>query len=549
MARRRSASILAKMARAAAQERKRRETEATKAAKDAEKARKAYARAVEIIAQADEKARKASVRTLEANARADEKARREAEKEAARLYGESRAADAVLQQEELEEFIERLENILVDTLSVDDYLDLETIKKPSPSIPAFSPGELAREEPEPSISKYLPKSLTSIQKLNPFARKKFEEETRKGYQEYDRALKRYQEIREVEEFNSEIDEFRKNLAAADPASVARYFTMVLEASDYPEGFPQRAKLAYVPESKQIVVEYDLPAFEIVPKEASFKYVKTKDEITSTDRPLTKRKALYASITAQVALRTIHEIFEADRTALIDVIVFSGFVNSIDRATGKNARTCLISVRTTRDAFNELDLSKVDPLLCLKRLSASVSPSPDELAPVRPILELNMVDSRFIEEVDVLSTLDQRPNLMDLTPSEFESLITNLFAKMGLETRLTQASRDGGVDCVAFDPRPIFGGKVVIQAKRYKHTVGVSAVRDLYGTMQNEGASKGILVTTSGYGKAAFEFADGKPLELLSGSNLLYLLAEHAGIEAKIVVPDEWKDPHMDVEGD
>ena len=139
--------------------------------------------------------------------------------------------------------------------------------------------------------------------------------------------------------------------------------------------------------------------------------------------------------------------------------------------------------------------------------------------------------------------------MDLTPSEFESLITNLFQKMGLETRLTQASRDGGVDCVAYDPRPIFGGKVVIQAKRYKHTVGVSAVRDLFGTVQNEGASKGILVTTSGYGKASFEFADGKPLELLSGSNLMYLLKEHAGVEARIVMPEDWKDPQPDMQGE
>ncbi|TMD48305.1 MAG: restriction endonuclease, partial [Chloroflexi bacterium] len=147
----------------------------------------------------------------------------------------------------------------------------------------------------------------------------------------------------------------------------------------------------------------------------------------------------------------------------------------------------------------------------------------------------------------LSGLDPRPNLMDLTPSEFESLITNLFQKMGLETRLTQASRDGGVDCVAYDPRPIFGGKVVIQAKRYKHTVGVSAVRDLFGTVQNEGASKGILVTTSGYGKASFEFADGKPLELLSGSNLMYLLKEHAGVEARIVMPEDWKDPQPDMQ--
>jgi restriction system protein len=54
----------------------------------------------------------------------------------------------------------------------------------------------------------------------------------------------------------------------------------------------------------------------------------------------------------------------------------------------------------------------------------------------------------------------------------------------------------------YDVRPIFGGKVVIQAKRYKSTVGVSAVRDLFGTMQNEGATKGILVTISGYGQAS-----------------------------------------------
>jgi len=210
-----------------------------------------------------------------------------------------------------------------------------------------------------------------------------------------------------------------------------------------------------------------------------------------------------------------------------------------------ARTCLVTVRTSRDTFTQLNLSKVDPLACLNVLNASVSKSPSELAPVRPVLEFNMVDPRFIEETDVLSELDQRPNLMELTPKEFESLITNLFQKMGLETRQTQASRDGGVDCVAFDPRPIFGGKVVIQAKRYKNTVGVSAVRDLYGTMQNEGASKGILVTTSGYGKASFEFAEGKPIELLSGSHLLYLLAEHAGVEAKIEMPENWQDPLPD----
>jgi restriction system protein len=57
-------------------------------------------------------------------------------------------------------------------------------------------------------------------------------------------------------------------------------------------------------------------------------------------------------------------------------------------------------------------------------------------------------------------------------------------------------------------------------------VDVSAVRDLYATVINEGANKGLLVTTSNYGSDAYEFAKDKPLTLLNGANLLHLLAKH-----------------------
>jgi restriction system protein len=192
-----------------------------------------------------------------------------------------------------------------------------------------------------------------------------------------------------------------------------------------------------------------------------------------------------------------------------------------------AASAIIVVATSPSRIPHADRAANSP-------RSRVAPSPAELVPVRPVLEFNMVDARFVAESDALSELDQRPNLMDLSPLEFEALIQNLFVKMGLEARQTRASRDGGVDCVAWDPRPIFGGKVVIQAKRYKNTVGASAVRDLFGTLQNEGASKGILVTTSGYGQASFDFANNKPIERIDGSNLLYLLAELAVGPVKLV---------------
>jgi restriction system protein len=291
----------------------------------------------------------------------------------------------------------------------------------------------------------------------------------------------------------------------------------------------------------VVIDYELPAFTVVPQVQTFKYVKTSDSITHTERKIGERRTLYADAIAAITLRTLHEVFTADTAGHIDVVAFNGYVRTIDPGTGKDIQPYLITVRATRDAMQEIDLSRVASAACLQHLKAEVSRSPETLAPVRPIVDFNMVDPRFVEYGDVLSTLDRRPNLMEMSPGEFETLVTNLFGKMGLETKLTQPSRDGGVDCVAFDQRPILGGKVVIQAKRYRHTVGVSAVRDLYGTMMNEHANKGILVTTSGYGKAAYDFANAKPIELINGSNLLYLL-EQQGVEAKIEVPDDWQDP-------
>jgi len=313
--------------------------------------------------------------------------------------------------------------------------------------------------------------------------------------------------------------------------------MVLERSEYPDGFPQEFRLAYVGESKQLVIEYDLPNIDIVPETVEYRYTKTKDAIEAKAQKASDIKTLYQDVVAAVSLRTLHEVFEADQGNHLDVVVFNGFVHAVDPATGRAVHPCLVSVRTTRETFAAINLARVDKRACLRSLGAHVSSQPQALQPVKPLIEFDMVDKRFVEQGDVLSVLDSRPNLMDLTPAEFETLVSNLFSKMGLETKLTRTSRDGGVDAVAFDTRPVLGGKIVIQAKRYKNTVGVSAVRDLYGTMLNEGANKGILVTTSGYGPDAYEFSSDKPIELLDGGGLLYLL-DQVGVRARIILPTD-----------
>jgi restriction system protein len=469
--------------------------------------------------------------------------------------------------DDLEDEIAALQGLLAATFSVDDRISFSSLKKRA-AIPPWRHAELERPEPAPVPDTFKPAVPTGLSKV--FGKGKYLQAFEEGRVRYERAVQEHQTRErqraaalaktrakwqaavdaanaEAQKQHAEVDRFEADYRRGMQDAVAAYCSMVLEASQYPKGFPQEFKLAFVPESRQVVVEYELPTVAVVPAVKAYKYVKGSDTVNESPRPQPQPqiKALYDSIVAQVAIRTVHELLEADTGKHIDTVVFNGMVDTTDPGSGRRVRPCLVTLRTTRDVFGELDLTHVEPLACLKHLSAGVSKSPSELVPVRPVLEFSMVDPRFVAESDALSELDQRPNLMELSPTEFEALIQNLFTKMGLEARQTRPSRDGGVDCVAWDPRPIFGGKVVIQAKRYKNTVGVSAVRDLFGTLQNEGASKGILVTTSGYGQASFGFAQNKPIELIDGANLLYLLTEHAGIDAKIMPPDDWKDPAAD----
>lgn len=150
--------------------------------------------------------------------------------------------------------------------------------------------------------------------------------------------------------------------------------------------------------------------------------------------------------------------------------------------------------------------------------------------------MNRKDKRFRNSKEVLDNLSSDDNLATMDWFGFEQLVRELFAKYfskeGCEVKVTQSSRDGGVDAIAFDNDTIRGGKYIIQAKRYNNIVPVSAVRDLYGTITNEGAVKGILVTTSDFGNDSRAFAKDKPISLINGANLVYMFNEY-GYNVKI----------------
>jgi restriction system protein len=330
--------------------------------------------------------------------------------------------------------------------------------------------------------------------------------------------------------NAAIDQQHEAYEAGAEEAVTGLCEIVISRENNPVLPSSEFEIEYQPSSKSLVIEFSLPTPAAIPRVKEVKYVKARNVFTETLLSESERDRLYDSVVYQICLRVISAVFHADRSVKINGISFNGWVTAVDPAKGKETTTCIISVTTRREQFCEIDLNRVDPKACFRALKGVGSSKLHSITAIAPICTISREDHRFIMAHDVAGTLAQGYNLATMDWEEFEQLIREVFAKEfsvnGGEVKVTQASRDGGVDAVAFDPDPIRGGKIVIQAKRYTHTVGVSAVRDLYGTLMNEGANKGILVTTADYGPDAYQFAVGKPLTLLNGANLLHLLEKH-----------------------
>lgn len=256
------------------------------------------------------------------------------------------------------------------------------------------------------------------------------------------------------------------------------------------------------------------------------YLKTDGTVkVQLDKDLPK---LYEAHIYRLCLNTINDAFAMDYTGLAQSVVYNGYVDDYNPTNGRLEKNLILSILVTRESFEKIDMAHIDPKKCFKALKGVSAAKLIDLVPVQPVLQFNKDDHRFVESKTV--TTNVGTNIAAMPWEDFEQLVREIFelefAQNGGEVRVTQASRDGGVDAVIFDPDPLRGGKIVIQAKRYTNTVPVSAIRDLYGTVINEGANSGIIITTSDYGRDSYEFAKDKPLKLLNGGHLLALLTKN-----------------------
>ena len=142
---------------------------------------------------------------------------------------------------------------------------------------------------------------------------------------------------------------------------------------------------------------------------------------------------------------------------------------------------------------------------------------DELTVARELTApgAGLVIAAEVSEIneELVRYLARHPDKMhELNSRTFEQLVAELFKDMGYDVELTPKSKDGGFDIRAFRRNNVGTLLTLIECKRYAATrpVEVGIVRGLYGVSVNEGATNGIIATTSYFTKGAKSFqADNK----------------------------------------
>ncbi|MGW2415125.1 restriction endonuclease [Streptomyces tubercidicus] len=488
--------------------------------------------------EAQRRARAQQQRDQERQARDAERAMARMHRERQAAYRQQREADARRRTEELDSRVAALTGLLAEgcrapAFSPDALLRPERIEE-------FAPGALATPVPMPDPARYqAPPGSWQVgvhrDRAQGEARARYEQDWYAAQAAESRRQSQLAAYRQqydqwaagtlagIRQHNTGITELLSGLRDGDPDAAVEYFSAALYSSTaWPEGFPRQVAAAYDPAARQLVLDWELPAYDIVPAAKYVRYMPSVDQEKETARPAAQRRALYRDVLAQSVLLVLRDLFAADTYGTLDSVALNGFVDDVDPVTGRPAQVYLATVMAARSAFDTFHLAQVSAVECLTEgLRGQLAARPDQRTPVRPARLPGDVGGEIVAH-----GTDGEPDLYEMDPIAFENLIAELFRAMGMQAVTTQRSGDGGVDVDALDPDPIRGGKIVVQVKRYRHTVPPTAVRDLYGTVQAEGANKGVLVTTSRFGPGSHTFANGKPLSLIAGSELVDLLGRY-----------------------
>lgn len=372
-----------------------------------------------------EAAKKATVRSRAQEEKADAARQKQLAKDAREAYLKAKEAEVEDLNMMLVDVYADIDSLLNSTLLRDDFVDLTTLRI-EVQHPAFDRADLEKPDAAPTLQPVTPQPVLQLPEAprglaSLFGKKKHLIAVESAERAHDLALSAWQEdckqnelrwqsekvkhtrnetdrlerlskaksqyqdecrAREEEAaaHNRSLEELITNLGYGTVDAVQEYVAIVLSSSVYPDHFSVSHEFKFDPETAELDLRIDIPEPNQLPTVKAYKYVKASDEIVAI--PLSQKdcRMRYANAVHQIALRSFHEVFEADRRGLIQTISLEVGSTTVDPATGKREYVPFVIAAAERDTFLEIDLSAVVPEMTLSKLGAAVSKNPYILVP-------------------------------------------------------------------------------------------------------------------------------------------------------------------------
>ncbi len=127
--------------------------------------------------------------------------------------------------------------------------------------------------------------------------------------------------------------------------------------------------------------------------------------------------------------------------------------------------------------------------------------------------------------------DIAESVVRISASRFEQLVVDLLVAMGYgQGEAVGRSGDGGIHGI-INQDALGLEKVYLQAKRWSNQVGEPEIRNFSGSLDAQGASKGVFITASTFSQTARQTAQtissgSKTIRLIDGQELAQLMIRH-----------------------
>jgi len=392
-------------------------------AQQQQKAATAAAKAQVAAAGEAERAQRAAERAQQQSSKASASEQKAAEKEALRLQQEAQLAEAAARTAAVLSMYDEIDSMLASTLAVDDFVELEELRSIAVH-PPFDRGDLELATPmaAPIIGPIEPVWSEPPAAKGLFGKRKHADEVAALRAQFDQrhvawqaemseipglqlaAMQQHQALeeqriatlaserasyatgcdqreRETAAGNAALDALIAGLAANREDAVQEYIGIVMSNSVYPECFTVEHDHAFDSMMRELTLTLTVPAPAMLPAVKEYKYNKTKDEIVATAATAKECKDRYANAVAQIAVRTLHEVFESDRAGRVQTIAMTVGTTAVNPATGLTGYVPFVAAAADRATFTQFDLSQAVPSATLRHLGAVVSKNPFELVAI------------------------------------------------------------------------------------------------------------------------------------------------------------------------